>query len=106
MYRDFWSGLCRAGVANFSMAIIGFSQPSQDEYARQVIYRLVTNYQTTYWENDVWTHKKTPLVLVDFQKSAEEEQAYRQRYAFVDWDRAEVYFDGFDEKAIELLRRK
>jgi len=53
MYRDFWSGLGRAGVLNFSMAIIGFSLPSQDEYARQIIYRLVKNYQTTYWENDV-----------------------------------------------------
>lgn len=106
MLRDFWWGLGHAGVLNFSMAIIGFSLPSQDDYARQIIYRLVKNYQSTYWEEDVWVHKKTPLVLVDFRKSAEEEQEFRHRYAFVDWDRAETYFDGFDEEALELLRRR
>jgi len=106
MYRDFWSGLGRTGVANFGMAIIGFSLPSQDEYARQVIYRLVKNYQTTYWESDDWPWKKTPLVLVDFRESDEAKQEYRKRYAFVNWDRAEVYFDGLDEKAVELLRLK
>jgi len=103
MLRNFWWGLGYAGVLNFSMAIIGFSLPSQDEYARQVIYRLVKNYQTTYWENDVWTHKKTPLVLVDLRKSAQEKQEFQSRYAFVDWDRAETYFEGFDKKAIGLL---
>ena len=106
MLRDFWWGLGYVGVLNFSMAIIGFSLPSQDEYARQVIYRLVKNYQTAYWEEGVWKHKKTPLVLVDFRKSSEEEQEFRHRYAFVDWDRAVTYFDGFDEEAIRLLRRK
>ena len=105
MYRDFWSGLGKAGVLNFNMAIIGFSMPDQDDYARQVIYRLVKNYQTTNWEEDFFGHKKSPLVLIDFQKSAEKEQKFRKRYAFVDWDRAITYFDGFNEEAIELIRR-
>lgn len=104
MYRDFWWGLGRAGVLNFSMAIIGFSLPSQDDYARQVIYRLVKNYQTTYWEEDFLKHKKTPLVLIDLRTSPEEEQEFRRRYAFVDWDRAKTYFNGFNEEAIDLLR--
>jgi len=103
-YRDFWWGLGRAGVLNFSMAIVGFSLPSQDEYARQIIYRLVKNYQTTYWENEAWIHKKTPFVLVDLLKSAEEEQKFRHRYSFVDWSRAVTYFGGFNEEALELLR--
>ncbi len=102
--RDFWWGLGYAGVVNFSMAIIGFSLPSQDEYARQVIYRLVKNYQMRYWDDNVWRHKKTKLVLVDFRKTVEEEQAFRQRYAFVDWNRAVMHFDGFNEKALKLLQ--
>ena len=41
---DFWDGMGRVGAFNFGMAIIGFSLPAQDEYARQIIYSLVTNY--------------------------------------------------------------
>jgi SIR2-like domain len=50
MVRDFWWGLGYAGEMNFRMAVIGFSLPPQDEYARQVIYRLVKNYQSTSWK--------------------------------------------------------
>jgi hypothetical protein len=45
MLRNFWDGLGQAGVLNFGMAVIGLSLPQQDDYARQVIYRLVRNYQ-------------------------------------------------------------
>jgi len=105
MFRDFWWGLGGVGAMNFRMAIIGFSLPPQNEYARQVIYRLVRNYQDIDWEItwDSVGHKKAPLTLVDFRKSAQEEQAFRQRYAFVDWNKARTCFSGLDENALELL---
>ena len=105
MMRDFWWGLGQKGVLSFGMAVIGFSLSKQDEYARQVIYGLVKNYQTTYWEKNPFDHKKSPLVLVDLKKSPTEKQEFRHRYAFVDWNRAETHFDGFDKEAIELLSR-
>jgi hypothetical protein len=105
MVRDFWWGLGYAGWMNFRMAVIGFSLPPQDEYARQVIYRLVRNYQSTSWDKtwDDAGHKKTPLLLVDFRVSAEEEETFRRRYAFMDWSKALTCFSGFDEKALDLL---
>ena len=106
MVKDFWLGLGRAGVLNFCMAVIGFSLPSQDEYARQVIYRLITNYQSTYWGDTDLPFKKTPLVLIDYRTSPQEEQEYRKRYRFVDWDRAVTYFCGFNEEAIEHLGQR
>jgi hypothetical protein len=36
---------------------------------------------------------------------ASEEEKFRHRYSFVDWNKAETYFGGFDEKALALLRR-
>jgi hypothetical protein len=107
LFRDFWWGLGNAGEMNFRMAVIGFSLPPQDEYARQVIYRLVKNYQTVGWGKswDDAGHKKSPLALVDFRRTADEEQSFRQRYAFVDWSKAQTYFGGFDEKVVELLER-
>jgi hypothetical protein len=105
MVRDFWWGLGHVGAMNFRMAIIGFSLPPQDEYARQVIYRVVKNYQNVHWDKtwDDVRHKKAPLVLVDFPASTQKEQDFRRRYAFVDWSKSQTCFSGFDENALELL---
>jgi hypothetical protein len=107
MVRDFWWGLGYAGEVNFRMAIIGFSLPPQDEYARQALYRIVKNYQSISWDKtwDSAGHRKAPLLLVDFRSSAEEEQAFRQRYAFVDWSKAQTCLSGFNDKALELIER-
>jgi hypothetical protein len=101
--RDFWYGLGDAGTLNFGLAIVGFSLPQHDDYARQVLYRLVTNYQTTYWNEDVCGLKKRPLILIDRRQSEEEMEELRRRYAFVDWAKTRTYMAGFDENALDLL---
>ncbi|MFZ0961626.1 MAG: SIR2 family protein [Terriglobia bacterium] len=103
--RDFWWGMGDVGVLNFRMAIIGFSLSGHDDYARQVLYRLVTNYQKQYWDGEglPGDKKKTPLLLVDFRCSLKEERDFRERYAFVDWSRAETHFAGFDERLVQRL---
>ena len=103
--KDFWWGLGEWGTLNFGMAIIGFSLSGHDDYARQVLYRLVKNYQTNYWEQEVLGRKKTPLIFVNLCESAEDEQDLRSRYAFVNWGRAKTAFGGFDDKALQLLRQ-
>jgi hypothetical protein len=103
MLRDFWNGVGGVGVMNFGMVIIGFSLPRQDEYARQAIYRMVRNYQENYWEKGELDHKKTPLLLIDYQQSTQGQDDYRKRYAFVNWSRAKVHFDGFNDEALSLI---
>jgi SIR2-like domain len=93
--RDFWRDLGGAGTLNLGMAIIGFSLPPHDEYARQVLYRMVRNYQRKYWDEEIIGHRKTPLVLVDYRPSDPPRDDFRQRYAFIDWNKAACYFDGF-----------
>lgn len=101
--RDFWYGLGGAGTLNFGLAIVGFSLSQHDDYARQVLYRLVTNYQTTYWNEDFFGRKKRPLILIDRRESAEEMKKLRRRYAFVDWAKTRAHMAGFDENALDLL---
>jgi hypothetical protein len=101
--RDFWYGLGDAGTLNFGLAIVGFSLPQQDDYARQAVYRLVKNYQTTYWNEDVFGLKKRPLILIDRRHSEEEMEELRRRYAFLDWAKTRTYMAGFDENALKLL---
>jgi hypothetical protein len=108
MVRDFWWGMGYVGGTNFRMAVIGFSLPKQDEYARQVIYRLATNYQRYEW-GKIWDdvgHKKAPVVFIDFRQSQSEKEELKRRYAFVDWDKAVACFDGFDELALEIIENK
>lgn len=102
-FSDFWYGLGKAGGLNFRMAIIGYSLPHHDDYARQVIYRLVKNYQQSYWSEDVLGLRKTPLVIVDLRQPGKEQEEFLRRYAFVDWSKAKADFGGFGEASLVTL---
>jgi hypothetical protein len=101
--RDFWGGLGRAGVLNFGLAIIGYSLPPQDEYARQVVYSLVTNYQRNYWDEKVYGKRKSPLVIVDCCRNGDQLESFKEHYRFVDWRRTTLYTDGLNEEAVDLI---
>ena len=98
--RDFWHGIGAAGVLNFGMSIIGYSLPPQDEYARQVLHAIVTNYQQEHWDEDVSGFRKQPLVVVDYCRDAQAVAAFKARYRFVNWDRAILCSDGLNEDAV------
>jgi hypothetical protein len=84
-----------AGYYNLGIVIIGFSLPPQDEYARQIIYEWVTNYQRYNWHKDEFGRKKMPLVIATF--SGETSKArFCEQYRFVDWSRADLSGNGFD----------
>ena len=102
-FGDFCRGLGRAGIYNFGLAIIGYSLPKQDECARQVVYSIVTNYQTAHWEDGVLGKKKTPLVIVDSLESPGPIEDFKNRYRFVNWDRATTHWDGFDHDSLALI---
>ena len=95
--KDFWHGLGGAGALNLGMAIIGFSLPQHDEYARQVLCRMVRNYQRVYWDESILGLRKSPLVLVDHRPDGASRDEYCKRYRFVDWDKATCCFEGFSE---------
>jgi hypothetical protein len=100
--HDFWQGMGTAGYYNYGMAIIGFSQPVQDDYARQILYELVTNYQYN-WDSHEFGQKKTPLAIVDFFPDAAGEARLRERYRFVDWSRADVTGEGFSVASLDKI---
>jgi len=101
--NDFWEGMGDAGYYNFGMAIIGFSLPSQDDYARQIVYELVTNYQRYNWNSDEFDRKKTPLAIVDLFLDAASEAHFRERYRFVDWSRANLSGRGFNVSSLDRV---
>lgn len=100
---DFWNGLGASGGYNLGMAIIGYSLPFHDIYARQTLYSLVKHYQEVYWEEGIFERKKTPLVLVDFQPSEEKVESFKRNYRFIDPSKAVLHMDGFNFEAIEKI---
>lgn len=80
------------------------SFPAQDEDARQAIFRLVRNYQDSWWYLE-WPggRKKAPVILVDRQSSAADQSEYRARCGFVNPDKAHFHFSGFDREAVSVI---
>jgi hypothetical protein len=99
----FFNGLNSAGVLNFGMAIVGYSLPKHDNYAQQILYTLVTNYQNQYWDKPAFSRPKTPLVIVDLLPSRRRENQFRDRYRFVDWEKARLYPEGFSSNSVEAI---
>jgi hypothetical protein len=103
-FAEFWHGQGGSGAHNFRMVIIGYSLPAHDEYARQFIYRSVTNYQDIPGERiDPRRGEKEPLMFVDLCKKAAQRTALRKRYRFIDWKRARTFLSGFNEDVIAAL---
>ena len=98
---EFWRGNNKSGVASSTVIIIGFSLPEHDDYIRQPLYHLINNFQNNdYYEGFL---EKTNLKIIDYKQSQTEIDAYKKNYSFVDWNRTDCYFDGFNEKSLEVI---
>lgn len=101
-FLGFWEGMGRA-EPRLGISIIGFSLPDHDEYVRLGLYQLVTNYQTSYWDQELLGQIKDYVKFVDFQYDQSLRDAYRGRYGFTNLSRASFFWDGFGETANEFL---
>ena len=99
---EFFYGLGGFGFAHYKFNIIGFSMSEHDEYARQVIYRIVKNYLTIDDLNNP-PRPKDPIRLVDYRPDESDRSQLLKRYAFLDPARSEFLWDGFDEATVERL---
>jgi hypothetical protein len=100
---DFWNGMGRSGGMALGMGIIGFSLPPHDEYVLQALYSLTRNYTEYSSDTRILDKKKLPLRLVDLQPTEQGRRSYLERYRFVNWQRAECFFEGFGDAAIDFL---
>jgi hypothetical protein len=100
--KEFWGEISRDRLANPAMVIIGYSLPPHDDYARQVMYRLVRNYQSPHW-NEVSGRRKKPLVFIDSRQTEVLQNQLKSRYRFVEWSKTQCCFNGFNEDVLPIL---
>jgi hypothetical protein len=90
------------GVFNSQLSIIGYSLPHQDEYALQVLYDVITNYQEYYWDKRFLRRKKRPMVIVDKCRNSKDIRNLKHRFSFVNWERTTLCVNGWDQEAARL----
>ena len=101
--RDFWFGMQNAGGLNLSIGVVGYSLPSIDEYVRQVLYELFSNYTGYEPDLELMGRRKRPIRILDSAPPHDSGADIRGRYRFADWSRTEIKLNGFNESTIEWL---
>ena len=101
--RDFWYGMQKAGGLNLSIGVVGYSLPTFDEYARQALYGLFSNYTGYEPDLEFMGRTKAPIRILDSAFPRDSGADIRTRYRFADWSRTELKLDGFNESTCEWL---
>jgi hypothetical protein len=105
-FREFWWGIGRTGGLNLGVSIIGYSLPQHDDYAAQALFRIVRNYQDSWWEQEYLEgQRKEKVIFIDARSEVSSRDELRSRYGFLDKEKTEFKWTGFDEEAVELIRR-
>jgi len=101
--RELWWGLQDAGGLNLSLAVVGYSLPAYDEYARQVLYHVFLNYTGYEPDLELGGRKKGKARILDYRPDGDSGAGIRTSYRFADWTRIDLRLDGFSEDALEWL---
>ena len=96
---DLWENLHRTQDAFSSIVIIGYSFPSYDSYAYEVLGRLLVDYQrggdTTYWEQ-----RRVPIQIVT---RADTEQHAIESIPFLNPAKTRVWNHGFSATSLNWI---
>lgn len=100
---EFLYSMNRIGGWNLGVNIIGFSLSEHDEYIKQILYHIITNYQEVFWDSPILDVLKENVKFVDFKKSTKEIKNYMKRYMFSDPRKSEYWFSGFSNEAVRFI---
>ena len=96
---DLWENLHRTQDAFSSIVVIGYSFPSYDSYAYEVLGRLLVDYQrggdTTYWEQ-----RRVPIQIVT---RANSEQHALEAIPFLNPAKTRVWNQGFSSDSLNWI---
>lgn len=101
--KDLWFGLGQAGGYNLGVSIIGYSLPEHDDYIRIALYQLITNYQQSWWDENLLGVVKDNVKFVDYANCQDDITKYERRYCFAERCKSSYLFDGFGSDAIGFL---
>lgn len=101
--KEFWWGLQRMGGLNLGLSVVGYSLPLYDDYARQALYHVFSNYTGYEPDYEYEGRRKRPIRILDNRPSTDSGADIRASYRFADWSRTELRLDGFSPQSLEWL---
>ena len=101
--RDFWWGIQKRGGLNLSIGVIGYSLPTYDEYVRQTLFHMFSNYTEVAPDLEVLGQRKAPIRIIDYASASDSGADIRGRYRFADWQNTELSLKGFSEETTDWL---
>ncbi len=101
--RDFWWGIQKRGGLNLSIGVIGYSLPTYDEYVRQTLFYMFSNYTEVAPDLEVRGRRKAPIRIIDYAPASDSGADIRSRYRFADWQNTELSLKGFSEESTDWL---
>jgi len=101
--REFWYGLERFSANG--LVFIGFSFPAHDEYLSFPIVYLTTGYQKRLPISFGPLHSFPPVLFIDYRKGKEDIQSFKDSFCFVDWSKADVFWNGFSLESVKWLSK-
>jgi hypothetical protein len=98
--HDFWNGMNHEGGTTSKLVIIGYSFPSYDPYALQVVYNIVRNFQSEWYaKNYPWVKKKN-LQVITYCGTPTERVKFKKRLRFINWKKASLFSEGFTHNTL------
>ena len=102
--REFWRGMSRQAWAWSGLGIVGYSLPSADPYALQVLWSIGSAYGSTFADPNWSLHPKRRIKVVDYRTTPRDADELRKTYRFLEPSITDYLLDGFDESSVlELL---
>lgn len=101
--RELWSGLAGWGFGWGGISVVGYSLPSADPYAQQVIYEIVRGYQTGLEDPGFRIGPMHPIGLVDKRVSTAERRNIEDRFRFLPPEHTQIRLGGFNAAALETI---
>ncbi len=89
----------------WEFGVVGYSLPTYDEYARQTLFYVFSNYTGVdlAWEFENPELKKAPIRILDYRPPGDSGADIRTRYRFADWSQTELRLDGLNKSTIKWL---
>ena len=88
---------------NLGVSIIGFSLPLHDDYLRICLYRVISNFQGASWDQPLLDWYKNHVKIVDYRTDQKGKDELLDRNRFIDFEKADVYTDGFSTDAVKFI---
>ncbi len=103
--EELWGAFHGSGMLNSGIAIIGFSIPEHDEYIKQPLYSMITDFLNSDTKKifSRFGIKKLPLKFVDYRKEEKDQKEYQKIFQFIDWEKTDPFYGGFNDEAIDYL---